>query len=74
MEISVEQPFSNTQLEILKAFSYQLSETDLQDLRQTLALFFANRLIKEADQVWDNEKWTDEDVDRMLVSKMRKSL
>lgn len=34
------EPLSNTQLELLKAFSHQLREKDLSELRKVLALFF----------------------------------
>ncbi len=73
MQVSIKQPLSNVQLELLKTFSHQLSENDLVELRKMLALFFAQRLIKEADKVWNEKKWTNEEVDAMLVTKMRKS-
>ena len=69
----MKQPLSNVQLEILKAFSYHLPEEELQDFRQTIAQYFANRAVKSANQVWDEKGWTDLDVDRMLATKMRKS-
>jgi hypothetical protein len=73
MQVSIKQPLSNVQLELLKTFSHQLSENDLVELRKMLALFFAQRLIKEADKVWNEKNWTNEDVNTMLVTKMRKS-
>lgn len=69
---TVKQPLSNTQLEILKAFSHNLNEEELKDFRNTIAHFFAERAIQTADQVWDEKGWTDKDVDRMLTTKMRK--
>ena len=73
MQVSIKQPLSNVQLELLKTFSHQLSENDLVELRKMLALFFAQRLIKEADKVWNEKNWTNEDVDAMLITKMRKN-
>ena len=73
MQVSIKQPLSNVQLELLKTFSHQLSENDLVELRKMLALFFAQRLIKEADKIWNEKNWTNEDVNTMLVTKMRKS-
>ena len=64
--------FSNLQLEILKAYTHQLSETDLLDLKRTLASFFSQRLIKQADISWDEKKWNDADVDKILGEKMRR--
>jgi hypothetical protein len=63
---------SNLQLEILKAYTHQLSETDLLDLKRTLASFFSQRLIKQADISWDEKKWNDADVDKILGEKMRR--
>ncbi len=70
---TIKQPLSNVQLEILKAFSYNLSEEELLDFRDTIARYFADRAIQSADKVWDEKGWTDEDVDKMLHTKMRKS-
>lgn len=67
------QPLSNVQLEILKAFSYNLTDEELKDFRDTVANYFAEKAIKSANKVWDEKGWTDEDVDRMLNTKMRKS-
>ncbi|MCC5931164.1 MAG: hypothetical protein JJU28_18090 [Cyclobacteriaceae bacterium] len=60
---------SNTQLEILKAFSHPLDEEELVKLRKTLADFFSQRLIKEADKAWENNQWTDEKTDKLLQTK-----
>jgi hypothetical protein len=73
MQVSIKQPFTNVQLELLKTFSHQLSENDLIELRKTLALFFGQRLVQEADKVWEEKKWDNQLVDKMLHTKMRKS-
>jgi hypothetical protein len=73
MQASLKQPFTNVQLELLKTFSHQLPESDLIDLKNTLALFFAKRLVNQADTVWEEKNWNDELVDEMLHTKMRKS-
>lgn len=65
-------PFSNAQLELLKAFSHQLSENELKELRKLLARFFANRLMLEADKVWEEQNWSDEKVEELLNTKLRK--
>ena len=48
-------------------------EEELKDFRDTIARYFADRAIKSANRVWDEKGWTDEDVDRILTTKMRKS-
>jgi hypothetical protein len=73
MQTTIKQPLSNVQLELLKAFSHQLPENDLLELRKLIADFFAQRLIQQADKVWEEQNWTDETVEKMLSTKMRKS-
>ena len=70
---AINKPLSNVRLEILKAFSYNLTEEELKDFRETIASYFANKAIKSANKVWEEKGWTDEDVHRMLNTKMRKS-
>lgn len=69
---TIKQPLTNAQLEILKAFSHNLSEQDLVDLRKMLADFFAEKAISEANKAWDEKGWTNDDVDRLLNTKLRK--
>ena len=69
----INQPLSNAQLEILKAFSYNLSKQELVDFKETIANYFAKRAVEAANRVWDEKKWIDPDVDEMLTTKMRKS-
>lgn len=68
---TIPQPLTNVQLEILKAFSYNLNNKELTDFRELLAQYFAERAIQAANKVWDEKGWTDKDVDRMLTTKMR---
>lgn len=66
----IQQPLSNVQLEILKAFSHRLSDEELQDFKQNIANYFAKRAIHSANRAWDEKGWADKD--RMLQTKMRK--
>jgi hypothetical protein len=69
----VSQPLSNVQLEMLKAFSYNLEAKELLELKNVIADYFAKRAIKAANKVWEEKGWSDKDVDNMLNIKMRKS-
>ena len=69
----IKQPLSNVQLELLKTFSYTLSDEELLELKEMLVAFFAKRLVKTANKVWDDKGWSNEMVDRMLNTKMRKA-
>jgi hypothetical protein len=68
---SVKQPFSNVQLELLKVFAHNVSDSDLIELRRLLAQFFAKKAVNAADAAWDKNVWTDADVDRLLNTKLR---
>lgn len=68
---TLKQPLTNTQLELLRAFSHQLSEEEVQALRQLLAAFFAQRAIRYANQAWEENNWSDETVDKILETKLR---
>jgi hypothetical protein len=70
MQTALNQPFSNVQLELLKAFSHQLNEKDLLELRAVMAKFFAKKLMNQADKIWDEEKWNEDD---LLSVKLRKT-
>ncbi|MEX0810608.1 MAG: hypothetical protein WD048_00240 [Chitinophagales bacterium] len=56
----------NVQLEILKAFSFDLDEEELKNFKDVIARYFANK-------AWDKKGFTDKYVDKILNTKMRKS-
>ena len=68
---SIKQPLSNVQLELLKVFAHHVSDSDLLDLRQILAEFFAQKAVATADAAWDKNGWTESDVQRLLHTKLR---
>ncbi|MDT3740611.1 MAG: hypothetical protein RO257_14050 [Candidatus Kapabacteria bacterium] len=72
MENTISQPLTNVQIELLKAFSHKLHDNEIMELRKQLTLFFAKRLIKEADKVWDENAWDDCKINELLNSKLRK--
>lgn len=57
---------SNVQLELLKLYSTNLSEKDMEELRDILADFYATKSIQQANKVWDEKGLTDEDMDAWL--------
>jgi hypothetical protein len=67
---TLESPLSNLQLELLKAFSHQLDEKDLVELRGMLALFFAKKAIESANEVWDKEGWDEKMINEMFKRKL----
>lgn len=64
--MSAERPLSNLQQELLKLYSYDISEEDLLQIRRYLARYFAFKAIAGADQVCDEKGYTDETMDQRL--------
>ena len=64
-------PFNNAQLELLKLFSTNLSEHDLQELKHLLLEFKFRRVTELADKAWDEQGWTNESVDKLLHTHLR---
>lgn len=62
----LDKPLSNLQLEIIKLFNYELSETDLIELKRVLANHFAEKASDEMDKLWEKENWSDETMDNWL--------
>jgi len=60
------QPFTNSQIELLKLFSTNLNEADLRELKDILAQFYAQKSIQAANQVWHEKKLTQQDLDSWL--------
>ena len=67
----LKQPFSNVQLELLKVFAHQVSDSDLEELRLVLAEFFSKKAVEAANSAWDRNEWTENDVQRLLNTKLR---
>mgnify|MGYP006309621441 CR=1 FL=1 len=59
-------PLSNVQLELLKLYATDLSEEELLELKRLLARFFAEKAMRQADEIWEKKGLTDEDMDRWL--------
>lgn len=63
--------FTNAQLRLLKAFASNFTEEELLQLRQAYTEILGRRATEAANKILDEKGWTDEDVDRMLNTKMR---
>lgn len=60
--IELKLPLSNVQVELLKLYGTNLSVTDLEDLKNVLAKFYADKAIVQANQIWDERGLTDADM------------
>lgn len=64
----LDKPLSNLQLELIKLFNYELSESDLLEVKRVLANHFANKASDEVDRLWDENKWSNKTMDTWLKS------
>jgi len=62
----IRQQLTNLQLELIKLYSTELESNELVELKQVLARFFAQKAIKEADQIWEDRNLTNHDLDSWL--------
>lgn len=60
------EPLSNVQLELLKLYSTNLSVKELEELREQLAHFYAEKSIRLANEVWDKKGYTNDDMNSIL--------
>ncbi len=60
------QPLSNLQQELLKLYSSNINEQDLMQIKRYLATYFAEKAIKEADNIWEEKEYTNETMKHWL--------
>jgi hypothetical protein len=63
-------PLNNVQLELMKLFSTNLSDHELLELRDLLSNFYADKAIKKADSIWEEKGLSDQDMEKLLNSKL----
>lgn len=62
---------NNHQLEILKLFTRELDDNDLVEIKRMIVRYLANKITKKADEIWEENNWTNEDMERMLKTHKR---
>ena len=65
-ELQNNQNFSNIQLELLKLYSTDVKESELLEIKEYLANYFAKKAINEADTIWDEKNFNDELMEKWL--------
>lgn len=59
------------QLEILKLFSRELEENDLVEIKRLIVKYLANKITNMADDIWEKNNWTEDDMERLLKTHKR---
>ena len=60
-------PLTNLQMELLQLYSLKLSDNELLQVKEVLAKYFAHRLGKHVDQLWQEKGLTAEDMEQWLI-------
>lgn len=59
-------PLTNLQMELLELYNTNLTEQDLNELKLLLAHFYANKVIQQADKIWDERNFSPTDMEKWL--------
>ena len=62
-----QQPLTNLQLELLKLYAVRLSDEQLLEVKEVLARYFAERLTRHVDQLWDERNLSSNDMEQWLA-------
>lgn len=62
---------SNIQLELLKVFSIDLSDEQLEEIRLLLMNYFAEKVTKDFDDMFEENDWGDEKIEEWSKEHMR---
>ena len=62
---------TNLQKELLKTFSFELSEGQLKEVKTLLSKYFAQKATEEVDVLWEKNKWTEDIMNEWLNEHLR---
>lgn len=57
---------TNVQVELLNTFAYQLPDDELSELKKVLTHFFAQRIRKRTDSIWQEKGYSEETMNNWL--------
>lgn len=60
------QPLSNVQKEILKLYSANLSQNELEELKTVIGRFYADKAVKNADYIWEEKNYSNDKLNDWL--------
>ncbi len=62
---------TNLQLELLKIFSFDISEDQINDIRSLLAHYFADKVTEDMDNLFKSNDWGNEKIEEWAQEHMR---
>lgn len=63
--------FSNLQLELLKLYAHNVSDSELRDIKKMLAEYFARKADEEMDKLWEEKGWDESTIKKWKKEHMR---
>ena len=64
--LATKQPLTNVQQELMKIYSCNIKDSELNEVKQTLENFFSTRSINNADEIWNEKDFNDNTMDEWL--------
>ncbi len=64
---------SNLQLELLKLYPYNVSDSEVRDIKKLLAQYFSNKIDAEMNQLWEEKKWDEQTIEGWKNEHLRPS-
>ena len=65
------EPLNTVQLYLLKMFSYAKDERVLEEIRKSLTAYFAQRVERDMDKLWDEGLWDQDKNEAILKEHLR---
>ncbi len=59
------------QLELLKIFSFEISDEQMKEIKSLLSAYFANKVTSEMDSLFQSNSWDQEKIDEWAKEHMR---
>ncbi|MBE9465130.1 hypothetical protein ACFP1I_16055 [Dyadobacter subterraneus] len=66
MSSALKTPLTNLQQELLQLYAREISDEDLINIKELIGRYFAQRLTKLADDAWDTNGWTQQEMEDIL--------
>jgi hypothetical protein len=62
---------TNLQLELVKLFSFEVSEDQLKELKQILVDYFASKITEDMDKLFEENNWNESKIEEWSSEHMR---
>jgi hypothetical protein len=58
--VAIKQPLTAIQQELLELYAHHTSDSELSDIKNLLAQYFANKAMDAMDAIWEEKNYTSE--------------